>query len=227
MFGTPRKYYGKLKAVVVDNAPEDAEVPGAIKVRIDRFLELEPGSTTSVKPRECVANPCLPPGAFIIPAVDAGVWVEFLDGDLRSPIWTGVHYQPEAAPATPEGGQPGPDHRLLRSVSGHVLCFDDTSGSERIVLQDPNKNVLTMSKDGVQINCGDSVSLTLTSSAIELACGAGNSLTLDSRGLAYNGKLLLLDALIPLLVAHKNPPNAVAPDLATLPMDTTIVSKKS
>ena len=225
MFSEPKKYYGKLTAVVVDNAPKEAKRPGEIMVSIGRFLELEPGSTTVVAPRKCIARPCLPAGAFIIPDVEANVWVEFLDGDLTHPIWTGVWYAPEAAPTTPDDKQPKPDHRLLRSVAGHVLCFDDTSGSESIILQDPNKNVLKMDKDGIQIKCGDQVSVTLKRDAIELACGGSNKLTLDGKGLAYNGKLLLLDALLPLLVAHKNPPNAPSPDLATLPMDPSIVSK--
>jgi hypothetical protein len=219
------QHHGKYPGTVKDNAPADAEVPGSILVQVAFFQERDPGNPAAVRPMECIARPCLPPGVFFVPAVDAAVWVEFVAGDLTHPIWTGAWYPEEAAPATPEGEQPTADQRLLRSVAGHVLCLDDTAGSERVVLQDPNEHALTMNKDGVELKCGASVSLLLKSDAIVLACGSskitldnqgirleagGHHFTMEAGGTTLNGQLVVLKPLIDWLMSHSHPPNAPA-----------------
>lgn len=237
--GGRERYHGKYPATVTNNAPEAAQVPGCLVVQVARFPVLDPADPATLKPMECVARPCLPPGAFIVPDVGAAVWVEFVDGDLAYPVWTGVWYPAEAAPANPEGEQPTADQRLLRSVAGHLLCLDDSAGAERVVLQDVSDNVLTMNKDGIEIKCGTSVSLALKTDAIVLTCGtntitlgndgiklegAGHKLNLEAGGTTLNGKLVVLETLLSWLSGHTHM-SAPADVPITPPMQITFVSQ--
>jgi hypothetical protein len=52
------------------------------------------------------ALPCLPPtglscGLLTVPAVGRQVWVEFEEGDITKPVWTGALWEPGEASATP------------------------------------------------------------------------------------------------------------------------------
>ena len=164
-----------------------------------------------------IAKPCLPDGWHATPPTGSFVVVQFPAG-LRTPVWTGVVYAPKEGPHTPEDELPTRDHRIFRSHAGHVLCLDDTKGSERVVLQDVSKNVFTMDKDGITIKCGDSASLemkssgelvltcgsnkiTLGSSGIQIVDGFSNSLKMSVAGAELNGQGVLLAQILNQLMA--------------------------
>lgn len=166
---------------------------------------------------DVVARPCLPDGWHATPRAGSLVVVQFAAG-LRTPVWTGVVYPPQEGPHTPEDELPTLDHRIFRSHAGHVLCLDDTEGSERVVLQDVSKNVFTMDKDGITIKCGDSASMqmkssgelvltcgsnkiTLDSGGIEIVDGSGNSFKMSIAGAELNGQGVLLAPILQQLMA--------------------------
>ncbi len=80
------KYYGKYRGTVVNN--QDPENRGRIQAMVPDVQGLLP--TT-------FAMPCLPAagkgsGAFFVPEVGSGVWIEFEQGNPDFPIWTGCFW---------------------------------------------------------------------------------------------------------------------------------------
>jgi hypothetical protein len=82
------RFYGKYRALVVDNA--DPENRGRLRLQIPGVLGREVVSGWAL--------PCLPYGGaadhgfFFIPEVNACVWAEFEMGDLTYPIWVGAFW---------------------------------------------------------------------------------------------------------------------------------------
>ena len=80
--GTPR-HYGKYRGTVVNVI--DPEFRGRIMALVPDVSNVIPTTW---------AMPCLPwaglqMGAYILPPIGAGVWIEFEQGDPDYPIWTG------------------------------------------------------------------------------------------------------------------------------------------
>lgn len=77
-------YYGKYRGRIVDN--NDPEKRGRIKVECPTVLGTQISNW---------ALPCLPPYIFYIPQIGSLVWVEFEEGKIDSPIWSGHFYTVE------------------------------------------------------------------------------------------------------------------------------------
>src|SRR6185503_18541559 len=93
------RFYGKYRAVVVDNA--DPENRGRLRLRIPSVLGADVVSGWAL--------PCLPfggssdQGFFFVPEIDATVWVEFETGNLDYPIWVGTFWgKPGGATEVPK-----------------------------------------------------------------------------------------------------------------------------
>jgi type VI secretion system (T6SS) baseplate-like injector VgrG len=94
-----QRYYGKYRGTVVN--PVDLGMKGRILAMVSV------GGT----PLQVVAEACTPyPGFYAIPPTGSGVWIEFEEGDLDKPIWTGCWWKegevlamlsPDLPPATP------------------------------------------------------------------------------------------------------------------------------
>src|SRR5258707_12387304 len=77
------KYYGKYRGTVLNNV--DPMQMGRIQVMVPDVSNVIPSSW---------AMPCVPiagkqMGAYVVPQVGAGVWVEFEQGNPDYPIWVG------------------------------------------------------------------------------------------------------------------------------------------
>jgi uncharacterized protein involved in type VI secretion and phage assembly len=91
------RHFGKYRGTVTNNA--DPQKKGRVKVSVPSVLP--PGL-------DFWAMPCVPyagnqVGLSAIPAVGAGVWVEFEAGDISFPIWVGCFWADGEAP---EGANP-------------------------------------------------------------------------------------------------------------------------
>ncbi|MCP3902783.1 MAG: phage tail protein [Planctomycetes bacterium] len=173
------RYYGKYRGFVADN--QDPERRGRLKLRVPSVLgEAETGW----------ALPCLPfgglvdQGLFLVPEVEAQIWVEFEEGDVSKPIWTGTFWQTSNDVPTEAAVDP-PTTRLLKTVSGHLLQFDDESGKERVLLKHKADARLEIDETGTVAltdKGGGSVTLDADANEIVVKDANGNTMTMRSSG---------------------------------------------
>lgn len=173
------KYYGKYRGFVVDN--DDPEQLGRVTLRVPSVL----GDQVTGW-----ALPCLPfgglqdQGQFMVPEVGAQLWVEFEEGEVAHPIWTGTFWQ-QTGDVPAEAAKSPPTTRVFKTPSGHVLQFDDEEGAEKFRLHHPQNAELTIDENGtVEMTDAQGAKLTLDADADEVVLedANGNKLTMSSSG---------------------------------------------
>jgi uncharacterized protein involved in type VI secretion and phage assembly len=150
------RFYGKYRAFVADNA--DQENRGRLRLRIPDVLGNNVVSGWAL--------PCVPYGGtagqgfFYIPDKDAGVWVEFEQGNLDYPVWVGTFWaKPGGTTEVPPPGdsQSPPTSKIIKTKN-HTIELADAGGSEAIKITDAkNKNVVTMDQNGVKVTADKDV----------------------------------------------------------------------
>lgn len=143
-----QRFYGKYRGFVVDNADPE---------RLGRLRLLVP----SVLGQDVVtgwALPCVPYGGaadrgmVFIPEVDAGVWVEFEEGDLEFPIWVGTFWSKPGGeselPKANDAVQDPPTQKIIKTQSGHTIQLEDAEGEEKIVIKHKGNSFVSIDKDG-------------------------------------------------------------------------------
>lgn len=150
------KLWGKYRGTVVER--DDPERLGRLRVRVHgQLADVVTGWAFPVSPYAGAGH-----GFFFLPQVDDLVWVEFAEGDLEQPLWTGAGWaKPGGSSEVPAEALEGyPDRGVLRTPSGNVILLDDTSGSERIVVRgkagcditiDPGTGTITIQAGAVVI----------------------------------------------------------------------------
>jgi uncharacterized protein involved in type VI secretion and phage assembly len=156
------RFYGKYRGFVVDNA--DPEKLGRLTLRVPSLLG--PDVVTGW------ALPCVPYGGAVnqgflfVPEKEAGVWVEFEEGDLEFPIWTGTFWsKPSGDSELPKPNdeqckedsspQDPPTRKIIKTRAKHSIQFEDAADKEMVMLIDgKNKHVITLDKKGITITDG-------------------------------------------------------------------------
>jgi uncharacterized protein involved in type VI secretion and phage assembly len=195
-----RLFHGKYRGLVVDN--EDPENLGRLKAKVPSVLgtEIVTGWAMPCVPLGGAANQ----GVLFVPEVGAGVWVEFEEGDLEFPVWVGTYWsKPNGESELPKPNDPGgaehdavqspPTRKIIKTMKGHTIQFEDADGDEMVILVDGvNGHVLVMDKDGIKISDGvnghefvldgDGVSITDGVTSGNLLKMASGAVTLESAG---------------------------------------------
>lgn len=125
--GFPRRAYGKYRGVVVDQ--NDPIQVGRLQVKVPEIH-----GSDAVWAWPCVPYAGKGVGWFMLPPVNAGVWVEFEAGDPSRPIWVGCFWGDGELP--PDATSP--DIRLLQTEKA-LIKIDDTNGE--ILLQNDNGSI--------------------------------------------------------------------------------------
>src|SRR5690349_17419994 len=72
-------------------------------------------------------------GFFALPTVNAGVWIEFEQGDPDYPIWSGCWWGSKSQ--MPSEVSSSPEKKvLIKTAGGHSLLLDDSDGSQNITI---------------------------------------------------------------------------------------------
>jgi len=158
-------FYGKYRGVVTDN--KDPLMVGRVRARVpDVMGNLESGW----------AMPCVPfagngMGFFAIPAVGAGVWIEFEHGDPDYPIWSGCWWG-TTAEVPPDTLVPPYKKVLIQTEGGHKITIDDTPGMGGITLETASGQKIVLNSIGIEITNGQGAAVKLTGPQISINNGA-------------------------------------------------------
>lgn len=143
------RFYGKYRGTVTD-----VEQPGRgrIKATVPAVLGDQPTGW---------CDPCVPyagnnVGIAFLPAVGAGVWIEFEGGDVSYPIWSGCYWRDGEIPS-----DVAPGAMVIQTASGHQIILDDNESSLKIT--DANGNSISLDESGITFqaaNGGGSLALT-------------------------------------------------------------------
>lgn len=156
--------YGKYRGYVEDN--KDPKNIGRLRVRVPRVFgkELITGWATPCVPYGGAAGE----GMVFIPEKDAGVWIEFEEGDSDRPLWVGTFWTAPGdvsemplhnqADGTEETEYQDPlTRKIIRTKKGHTIQLEDKDGEEMITIvhwkdkDGGEKNVITLDADGIKI----------------------------------------------------------------------------
>jgi hypothetical protein len=124
------RHWGKYRGLVEDR--NDPEQLGRLRVRVPSLLA---DAVTGW------AWPAVPnAGLFLLPQKDDLVWVEFIEGELEHPIWSGSGWaKPGGTSEVPEEARAAyAETAVLRTPAGNVVILTDTDGAEKITIRTLN-----------------------------------------------------------------------------------------
>lgn len=160
------RFYGKYKGTVINNV--DPERRCRIQALVPDVLGLIPSSW---------AEPCLPwaglqMGTYQVPPLNAGVWIEFQQGDPDYPIWVGCFWG---------GTSEVPGIGSGQTTSGAPVVVIQTLTQGALVLSDvpipPMKGPGVMIVNGPSSITVDASGITITAPTITLTATTAVNIT--------------------------------------------------
>lgn len=132
-------------------------------------------------------------GAFFMPDVDDEVLVVFVQGDPRHPLvigglWNGAN----AAPASLSGGTN--QYKRIRSKNGVVVTLDDQQGQEKLVLETPAGQKLTLSDGPGKVRVEDSNGNSVVMEASGITITAAAQVKVDAANVKVSAGMVTVDA---------------------------------
>jgi uncharacterized protein involved in type VI secretion and phage assembly len=163
-----QKYFGKYRGTVLQNL--DPMQLGRIQVMVPDVSGLLPSSW---------AMPCFPltgkqMGAYWVPQIGSGVWVEFEQGNPDYPIWVGGFYGLAAeVPALALAGNPVSPSIVLQTSLQNCMVISDLPGpTGGIMLKSATGATLIVNDTGIYIQNGKGASLTLVGPTTDINTSA-------------------------------------------------------
>jgi uncharacterized protein involved in type VI secretion and phage assembly len=159
------RFYGAYPALVNDIKDPDGQ--GRVKVSLPWSPD-GGGSSYEAWARVATMMAGNDRGTWFVPDVSDEVLIVFLSGDARHPVVVGGLWNGQDAP--PESMDGGGQNYIkkIKSRNGVMITLDDHDGQEKLVLETPGGQTITL-KDGA--------------SAIEIVDANGNSVKLESAGI--------------------------------------------
>jgi uncharacterized protein involved in type VI secretion and phage assembly len=125
------------------------------------------------------AMPCLPfagiqNGFYAVPAIGAGVWVEYEQGDPDFPIWTGCFFGSAAeVPALAMATPPGLQAVVIQTVAQNTLMISDMPGpTGGILLKTTAGAMISISDVGITITNGQGATIMMNGPSVMVNEGA-------------------------------------------------------
>jgi uncharacterized protein involved in type VI secretion and phage assembly len=162
------RYYGIYRATVVNNV--DPMQMGRINVLVPNVGGVTP--STWAMPSVPFAGKQM--GAFMVPQIGAGVWVQFEGGDADYPVWTGGWWGSAAeVPALALAGVPGDPNVVIQSALQNSLVISDLPGpTGGIMLKSTTGATIIVNDTGIYIQNGKGASIVMVGPTVTVNNGA-------------------------------------------------------
>jgi uncharacterized protein involved in type VI secretion and phage assembly len=165
------KFWGKYRGTVVNNI--DPQQLGRLLVEVPDVLSLAPSSW---------AVPCIPlagptgtpMGAYFVPPIGAGVWVEFEQGDPDHPIWVGCRWGSQSdIPPLALTGLPVSPSIVFQTMLQNTLMISDLPGpTGGIMLKSTTGAMILVNELGITITNGQGATIMMTGPTVTVNEGA-------------------------------------------------------
>ena len=165
------KFWGKYRGTVVNNI--DPQQTGRLLVEVPDVLSLAPSSW---------AVPCIPlagptgtpMGAYFVPPIGAGVWVEFEQGDPDHPIWVGCRWGGQNdIPPLAMAGLPVSPSIVFQTMLQNTLVISDLPGpTGGIMLKSTTGAMILVNELGITITNGQGATIMMTGPTVTVNEGA-------------------------------------------------------
>lgn len=166
----PKRFYGKFRGTVVQNI--DPELRGRIMAIVPDVLGLVPSSWCEA----CtpLAGPTgLPMGAYLVPPLGAGVWIEFEQGDPNRPIFAGCRFGIGDPPPLAYAGLPVSPSIVFGTSLQNTIAISDLPGPiGGIILKSTTGASIIVNDTGIYIQNGKGAVMTMLGPAIDFNAGA-------------------------------------------------------
>lgn len=162
------KFYGKYRGMVLNNL--DPMQMGRVQVQVPDVLGIGISSW---------AMPCVPfagkqSGAYVLPQIGDGVWVEFEQGNADYPIWVGGFWGSTAeVPALALAGLPVSPSVVLQTCGQNTLMLSDLPGpTGGILLKSTTGALISITDIGITISNGQGATIMLNGPTVTINQGA-------------------------------------------------------
>lgn len=162
------KFFGKYRGTVVNNV--DPEMRARIQVMVP---DVSGYALTSW------ALPAMPAGGiamgmFTVPMIGSGVWVEFEQGNIDYPIWTGVYWGSAAeVPTLSHLLVPGvPGIAMQTALQNGIVISDVPGPSGGIMLISTTGAMILINEVGITISNGQGAMIQMTGPTVVINEGA-------------------------------------------------------
>ena len=125
------------------------------------------------------AMPCFPAsgkqmGAYMLPQIGSGVWVEFEQGNADYPIWSGCWYGSAAdVPVLGLAGIPASPNMVLQTSAQNAIVLSDVPGpTGGIMLKSATGATIIVNDTGIYIQNGKGASIVMTGPTVNVNTGA-------------------------------------------------------
>lgn len=160
MNGQGPPFYGKYRGIVTDN--QDLKMLGRVRAKVPDVL----GDKESGWALPSVPYAGRNVGFFLIPPVNALVWIEFEHGDPDYPIWTGCFWAQGEVPVTPAV----PDKKVLKTDVG-TITLNDQPAVGGVTIETTGGLKIVMDTQGIEIS-NRTRKIKVTTASISLNDGA-------------------------------------------------------
>lgn len=160
-------YFGKYRGTVIDNL----DPLGEARIRVDVPGVLGPnGSAWAAACLPWPASAVLP---AVLPAIGAGVWVEFEQGNPDYPIWVGGYYSAADVPAMARAVPPGLSGFTFQTTLQNGMTISDTPGpTGGILIKTTTGAMISVSDVGIVISNGKGATISMVGPAVDINAGA-------------------------------------------------------
>lgn len=139
------RYYGVYQGVIVDN--EDPEFVGRLTVTVPSVTGDSVSDWCHGRGMFCGTGI----GLFAIPNKQDVVWVSFLEGDPRFPVWEYGWFGKGDVTDNIKNNGNKPTNMVWQSTTGHRIELDDKAGSEAVRVYSKHNHGMEINTNGVSV----------------------------------------------------------------------------